>query len=160
MKTVQTAGPGVIEVVQVERPVPGPRDVLMRVRACGICGTDATFVHLGGMPAGPDGQTRPIFLGHEPAGEIIEAGAAVTGLKPGDQVVVNPADKAVVFGAGPIGLGVTIWLKLAGVAHVAVADVIPARLISHRIPFADVHHAFQLALTPGAAEKVTVAAGE
>jgi (R,R)-butanediol dehydrogenase / meso-butanediol dehydrogenase / diacetyl reductase len=76
MKTVQTAGSGVIGVVQVERPVPGPQDVLMRVRACGICGTDATFVHLGGMPAGPDGQTRPIFLGHEPAGEIIEAGAA------------------------------------------------------------------------------------
>jgi threonine dehydrogenase-like Zn-dependent dehydrogenase len=183
MKTVQTADSGVIEVVEVERPVPGPQDVLMRVRACG---TDATFVHLGGMPDGPDGpdgQTRPIPLGHEPAGEIIEAGVAVTGLKPGDRVVINPqaapsgiigcggahggmaeyplienavagrslavfpdtlpfevaalnepmavarhcvnraqarpADKAVVFGAGPIGLGVTIWLKLAGVAHVA-----------------------------------------
>jgi (R,R)-butanediol dehydrogenase / meso-butanediol dehydrogenase / diacetyl reductase len=192
MKTVQTSRSGVIEVVEVERPVPGPRDVLMRVRACGICGTDATFVHLGGMPSGPDGQRRPIPLGHEPAGEVIEAGAAVTGLKPGDRVVVNPqaapsgiigcggahggmaeyllienaaagrslavfpdtlpfevaalnepmavarhcvnraqagpADKVMVFGAGPIGLGVTIWLKLAGVAHVAVADVIPARL--------------------------------
>jgi threonine dehydrogenase-like Zn-dependent dehydrogenase len=72
----------------------------------------------------------------------------------------GPADKAVVFGAGPIGLGVTIWLKLAGVAHVAVADVIPARLISHRIPFTDVHHAFQLALTPGAAEKIIVSVGD
>jgi hypothetical protein len=35
-----------------------------------------------------------------------------------------------------------------------------ARLISHRIPFTDVHHAFQLALTPGAAEKIIVAVGD
>jgi threonine dehydrogenase-like Zn-dependent dehydrogenase len=218
MKTVQTAGPGVTGVAGAERPVPGPQDALMRVRARG---TDATFVHPGGMPAGPGGQTRPIPPGHEPAGEITEAGAAVTGLKPGDRVVAGPqaapsgitgcggahggmteylltgnaaagpspavfpdtlpfeaaalnepmavarhcvnrakarpADKTVVFGAGPTGPGVTTWPKPAGVAHVAVADAIPARLISHRIDFADVHHAFQLALTPGAAEKIIVA---
>ncbi len=139
MKAVQTAGPGAIDVVEAERPVPGPRDVLIRVRACGTCGTDATFVHLGGLPAGPDGQTRPIPHGHEPAGEIIEAGAAVTGLKPGDRAgaspqaapsaalrggranepmavarhcvnraQADPADKAVVSGAGPIGLGASV----------------------------------------------------
>ena len=38
------------------------------------------------------------------------------------------ADKVVVFGAGPIGLGAVIWLKLRGVRHVTVADVIPGRL--------------------------------
>src|SRR4029077_20907701 len=40
----------------------------------------------------------------------------------------GPADKVVVFGAGPIGLGAVIWLKLRGVRHVAVADVLPGRL--------------------------------
>jgi (R,R)-butanediol dehydrogenase/meso-butanediol dehydrogenase/diacetyl reductase len=40
----------------------------------------------------------------------------------------KPADKVVVFGAGRIGLGATIWLKLRGVEHVVVADVIPERL--------------------------------
>ncbi|KOU67022.1 theronine dehydrogenase, partial [Streptomyces sp. MMG1533] len=40
----------------------------------------------------------------------------------------KPTDKVVVFGAGPIGLGATIWLKLRGVEHVVVADVIPERL--------------------------------
>jgi 2-desacetyl-2-hydroxyethyl bacteriochlorophyllide A dehydrogenase len=39
-----------------------------------------------------------------------------------------PADKVVVFGAGPIGLGAAIWLKLRGVEHVVVADVVPERL--------------------------------
>jgi (R,R)-butanediol dehydrogenase / meso-butanediol dehydrogenase / diacetyl reductase len=81
MKSVQTGAPGTIEVVDAERPAPGPRDVLVRVRACGICGTDAAFVQMGGMPLGPKGQIRAIPLGHEPAGEVAEAGADVTGLK-------------------------------------------------------------------------------
>ncbi|MBA4863231.1 alcohol dehydrogenase catalytic domain-containing protein [Streptomyces sp. PSKA54] len=192
MKSVQTGTVGTVDVIDVERPVPGPGDALMRVRACGICGTDVAFLHMGGMPQGPGGQTAPIPLGHEPAGEIVEVGAEVTGLKAGDRVVVNPqgapsgiigcggalggmseyliienavvgksvavipdsvpfdvaalnepmavarhcvnrsearaTDKVVVFGAGPIGLGATIWLKLRGVEHVTVADVIPEPL--------------------------------
>jgi (R,R)-butanediol dehydrogenase / meso-butanediol dehydrogenase / diacetyl reductase len=40
----------------------------------------------------------------------------------------GPTDKVVVFGAEPIGLGAAIWLKLRGVEHVVVADVIPERL--------------------------------
>lgn len=194
MKSVQTAGVGKVEVVDVERPVPGPKDVLVRIRACGICGTDVTFLHMGGMPSRghQGGEMVPVPLGHEPAGEIVEVGAEVTGLAVGDRVVVNPQDaptgiigcggkyggmseyllienaevgkgvavfpdtvpfdiaslnepmavsrhcvnrseagpddKVVVFGAGPIGLGAAIWLKLRGVKHVVVADVIPSRL--------------------------------
>jgi len=36
MKSAQTAGPGTVEMAEIDRPVPGPRDVLVRVRACGI----------------------------------------------------------------------------------------------------------------------------
>lgn len=194
MKSVRTAGGNAVEVVEVARPTPGPRDALMRVRACGICGTDTAFLHMGGFPkkAHLGGDLRPIVLGHEPAGEIVAVGAEVTDVKVGDRVVVNPqsgrsgiigcggaqgamseyllledvvvgksvatfprnvpfavaslnepmavalhavnrsqakpSDKVVVFGAGPIGLGATIWLKLRGVEHVVVADVIPERL--------------------------------
>ncbi|WP_405930763.1 zinc-binding dehydrogenase [Streptomyces sp. NBC_00827] len=192
MKSVRTGAVGKVEVVDVERPTPGPKDALLRIRACGICGTDVTFLHMGGMPFGPGGSMISVPLGHEPAGEIVEVGAEVSGLKAGDRVVVNPqgapsgiigcggrlggmseylliedavvgksvavfpdhvpfdvaalnepmavarhcvnrseakpADKVVVFGAGPIGLGATIWLKLRGVEHVVVADVIPERL--------------------------------
>ncbi|MFE1883805.1 zinc-dependent alcohol dehydrogenase [Streptomyces diastatochromogenes] len=194
MKSVQTGAVGKVEVVDVERPAPGPKDVLVKIRACGICGTDVTFLHMGGMPARAHlgGELVPVALGHEPAGEIVEVGAEVTELKAGDRVVVNPQDaptgiigcggryggmseyllvenarvgrsvavfpdtvpfdvaslnepmavalhcvnrsgarpqeKVVVFGAGPIGLGATIWLKLRGVAHVVVVDVLPGRL--------------------------------
>ncbi|WP_329331312.1 alcohol dehydrogenase catalytic domain-containing protein [Streptomyces sp. NBC_00663] len=194
MKSLWTAGVGKVEVLDVERPVPGPKDALVRIRACGICGTDVSFLHMGGMPARAHlgGELVPVPLGHEPAGEIVEVGAEVTGLKAGDRVVVDPTDhpsgligcggrygamseyllienaelgknlatfpdtvpfavaalnepmavarhcvnrseagpddRVVVFGAGPIGLGAAIWLKLRGVRHVVVADVIPARL--------------------------------
>ena len=67
MKSVVAATPGTIEVTEAGRPVPGPRDVLLKVRACGICGTDAIFVQMGGMPLGPGGQTTAIPLGHRPA---------------------------------------------------------------------------------------------
>jgi (R,R)-butanediol dehydrogenase / meso-butanediol dehydrogenase / diacetyl reductase len=192
MKSVRTGAQGTVDVVDIDRPVPGPKDALMRIRACGICGTDTHFLHLGGIPFGPGGSMIPVPLGHEPAGEIIEVGTEVTDLKIGDRVVVNPqgapsgiigcggklggmseyllienavaghsvavfpdtvpfdvaalnepmavarhcvnrsqatpTDTVVVFGAGPIGLGATIWLKLRGVKHVVVADVIPERL--------------------------------
>ena len=49
----------------------------------------------------------------------------------------RPADKVNVFGAGPIGLGALIWLKLRGVRHVTVADIIPARLQTARDVGAD-----------------------
>lgn len=55
MKSVQTGPVNAIDIVEVERPVPGPKDVLMRIRACGICGTDTFFLHIGGAPFGPDG---------------------------------------------------------------------------------------------------------
>ncbi|MFE9452054.1 alcohol dehydrogenase catalytic domain-containing protein [Streptomyces sp. NPDC006739] len=53
------------------RPVPGPKDVLVNIRACGICGTDVTFVHMGGMPARAHlgGKLVPVALGHEPAAD-------------------------------------------------------------------------------------------
>ena len=63
MKSVRTAAPGTIKVAEIQRPAPGPRDLLVRVRACG---TDATFVQMGGMPPDPEGQTASIPLGHEP----------------------------------------------------------------------------------------------
>ena len=58
MKSVRTAVPGTIKVAETQRPAPGLRDALVRVRACGICGTDAAFVQMGGMPLGPEGETR------------------------------------------------------------------------------------------------------
>lgn len=60
MKSVQTGAVDKIDVVDVERPVPGPKDALMKIRACGICGTDTFFLHIGGGPFGPGGAMTPV----------------------------------------------------------------------------------------------------
>src|SRR6266545_4187432 len=234
MKSVQTGNQNKVDVVDIERPVPGPKDALVRIRACGICGTDVSFLHMGGIPFGPGGSMISLPLGHEPAGEIVEVGSEVRGLKVGDRVVVNPqaAPSGIIGCGGKLG-GMRDYLLIEDAvlgASVAVfPDTVPfdvaalnepmavarhcvnrsqakptdkvvvqkksdsidlggmlrseltliasqgypteifevtpeiveqqdrfAKLISHRVPFSEVERAFELALTPGAAEKVIV----
>ena len=52
MKQVNVHGPEDVRLDEVPEPEPGPRDAVVRVRACGICGTDLRYVRLGGL-AGP-----------------------------------------------------------------------------------------------------------
>lgn len=188
MKSVLVTGPNQIDIREVDPPSAGPRDVLVRVRACGICGADPHALSSGGIiPGVPE-----TALGHEPAGEVIEVGADVEGISIGDRVVIDPTKvgdaiiggggpqgalseviavrgavlgesvitfpahvpfhvaalaeplavarrvvdrtnpqphhTAIVFGAGPVGLGALLALKRYGVSHVVVADVQAARL--------------------------------
>lgn len=81
------AGPGRVAVM--ERPTPAverPDDVLIAVRASGICGTDLQILSV------PPGHPAPhgVVLGHEFAGEILEVGPDVHGLCARDHVVVAP----------------------------------------------------------------------
>ena len=97
MKSVLVTGPGATAVVDVPRPTTGPADVLVKMRACGICGSDGFYIEIGGIPP-RQGETP---LGHEPAGEVVEVGADVTGIAVGDHVVINPiASRAAMIGSG------------------------------------------------------------
>jgi S-(hydroxymethyl)mycothiol dehydrogenase len=62
---------------------PGPREVLIRVLACGLCHSDLHIVETKGW-----GSRFPILLGHEGAGVVEEVGSDVTSVGPGDRVVV------------------------------------------------------------------------
>jgi len=75
-----------LTVEEVDDPhVADPSDVIVRVRACGICGTDMKMLH-GEYP----GTAPPVILGHEFSGEVAEVGPAVRNLTVGDRVVVDP----------------------------------------------------------------------
>lgn len=76
-----------IEEMDLGRP--RPDEVIIDVKACGICGTDVHLYHGGG---GSLDAVYPIVLGHEYSGVIREVGAAVDTLAPGDKVAVNPND--------------------------------------------------------------------
>src|ERR1035437_4426569 len=70
-----------IEERQQDIGAPGPNHVIVKVRACGVCGTDINFVR--------DWPDQPMALGHELAGEVVEIGKEVTHIKPGDRVIVE-----------------------------------------------------------------------
>lgn len=72
---------------EVPRPVPGPEEVLIAVEACGVCHSD---LHLADGDWAPLAAIvkRPLILGHEVAGRIIEKGAGVSDLQIGDPVGV------------------------------------------------------------------------
>ena len=65
----------------------GPKEVLVNSKACGICGTD---VHIYHGEKGSAEVTPPVVLGHEFAGVVVEVGAEVTAVKPGDHVALDP----------------------------------------------------------------------
>jgi len=169
-------------------PDPGPKDVVVKMKACGICGSDLSYIKMGGIMRAPGGVTP---IGHEGAGEVLSVGAEVPGLKAGDPVIINPmmtpsnigsggpegafctqvlvrdaekdtnlipipegvsyevaamceplavamhgvnraqvkpGDKVVVFGCGPIGLGMILWLVDRGVTDVIAFDLAQERL--------------------------------
>jgi L-iditol 2-dehydrogenase len=78
---------GALEVAEVPTPAPGPGEVLVRVRACGICGTDVKIVS--GQYRGTWPPELPFIIGHEWSGEVAALGpdAARSDLAVGDRVV-------------------------------------------------------------------------
>jgi 2-desacetyl-2-hydroxyethyl bacteriochlorophyllide A dehydrogenase len=177
-----------VRLDQVEPPSPGDDDVVVKVKACGICGSDLSYIKWGGIMRKPGGVTP---IGHEAAGEVVSVGRGVKDVAVGQHVVINPmntpsfigsggpegafadevlvrearvgdsllpvpndlpfevaalseplavalhgvnraeakpGDKVVVFGCGPIGLSMVLWLADRGVRDVVALDLADERL--------------------------------
>lgn len=84
MKAVRLDAVGQIALHEVAVPVPGPGELLIRVEACGICGTDR-HLFKGEFPCTP-----PVTLGHEYSGIVERIGPGVTGFVPGDRITADP----------------------------------------------------------------------
>jgi (R,R)-butanediol dehydrogenase / meso-butanediol dehydrogenase / diacetyl reductase len=188
MRVLNIHGVDDVRLDPTDPPRPGNRDVVVRVRACGVCGSDLSYVKVGGIHRKPGGVTP---IGHEAAGEVVVVGPAVKGVRVGQRVVINPmmtpsyigsggpegafteellvrdarigdsllpipddlpyevaalteplavalhgvnraqakaGDKVVVFGCGPIGLGMVVWLVDRGVTDVVALDLSDERL--------------------------------
>ena len=80
--------PNVVEMQDWPEPVAGPLDVVVEVAAVGVCGSDVHYFRHGRI--GNLVCDSPIVLGHEAAGTVVAAGAAVTHLKHGDRVTLEP----------------------------------------------------------------------
>lgn len=188
MRQVTIHAPNDVRLIEIPKPEPGPNDAVVKVAACGICGSDLSYVAMGGLPL-PRGGPMPI--GHELSGVVEAVGAAVKHVHVGERVVVNPeaahnrignggteggfvsyllvrnvtadaclyrlppaltfqqgalveplavgmhavnksaahpGEKVVVFGAGPIGLGLIVCLRYRGVTDIVAVDLSEKRL--------------------------------
>ncbi|HOX37082.1 MAG TPA: alcohol dehydrogenase catalytic domain-containing protein [Candidatus Brocadiia bacterium] len=91
---------GIRNVVVKEVPTPkcGPREILLKVLGCAVCGTDVRIYHYGHATVTP-----PAITGHEIAGEIAEVGSEVSGYKVGQRCIV----------VTPVGCGVCKYCREA-----------------------------------------------
>lgn len=87
MKSAVFYGKHDMRVEESPMPKVGAEDVLIQVKACGICGTD---VHIYEGDKGAAEVTPPTILGHEFSGVVAEVGSAVTNVKVGDRVCIDP----------------------------------------------------------------------
>lgn len=85
MKVVRITEPGRIEIGEMERPVPGAGEALLKIKYCGICGSDVQ-TYTGNQPFA----SYPRIPGHEFSAEIVEIGENQQGLKSGMVVTANP----------------------------------------------------------------------
>jgi threonine dehydrogenase-like Zn-dependent dehydrogenase len=138
VRQVRVHGPGDVRLDDVEPPRPGPRDALVRVAACGICGSDLSYIRLGGT-AGPGG--APMCLGHEIAGVVDWVGAEVRDVAVGERVVVYPGnDELGRIGNGAAEGGLTPALLIREAARVRrlyrVPDALPLDVAALAEPLA------------------------
>jgi L-iditol 2-dehydrogenase len=84
MKALLLSSYSKLELVELPAPSPAPDEVLIRVAACGICGSD---VH--GYDGSSGRRIPPIVMGHEAAGVIAAVGSTVTNFAPGDRVTFD-----------------------------------------------------------------------
>jgi L-iditol 2-dehydrogenase len=89
MKAARIHGLRDVRIEEVPAPEPAPGDVLLRVRAIGICGSDLHYYLEGGI--GPAKITSPMTPGHEFAAEVIDGTGELHGLADGTLVAADPA---------------------------------------------------------------------
>ena len=129
MKVAVVHGPNDLRLDESPRLACGPGDVVIKVVAAGICGTDLHFRNMG-----PRFAAKPMPLGHELAGEIVEVGAAVASFKVGERVAYNSYNSPADVGRGGECGGFS--------SHVVLRDVDGQVQSLCRVPNElDLHHA-------------------
>jgi D-arabinitol dehydrogenase (NADP+) len=108
MKAVVYDQPGAFVVREVADPVPGPHEVLLKVLATGVCGTDLHLHH------GEFGPTYPLIPGHEVVGEVLSLGSEVDQLRIGQRVAVD--NTVACGGCSECIRGLPVFCK-KGIAH-------------------------------------------
>lgn len=132
MRAAVLRGPGDLVLEQMDVPRPGPGELLVRIRACGICGSDL-------MPWYVE-QKAPFVFGHEPTGDVVAVGEGVTVFQAGQRVVLHhhaPCLECDVCQRGDV-VHCPVWRRQAltpgGMAEFAVVAEQSVRHDTHVLP--------------------------
>jgi threonine dehydrogenase-like Zn-dependent dehydrogenase len=87
MRAAYLPGGRVVDLRDVPVPAPGPKQLLLRMGASTICGSDLRAIYREHLGRGAEAY-QGVIAGHEPCGQVVEAGPGVTAFGPGDRVVV------------------------------------------------------------------------
>lgn len=134
MLQLRIHGPGQVSLDEVPRPEPGPGQAVLRVEACGVCGSDLGYIDLGGV-AGP--RPEPTDLGHEFSAVVDRVGEGVTRFAPGQRVVVNPVAAGNNLGNGGPGGAFAPEVLVRDVDSQGVLFAIPDDLPAERAALAE-----------------------
>ena len=138
MQVVNVHGPNDVRLDEVVAPQAGDHDAVVRVEACGICGTDLAYIREGGLPHAPS----PMPIGHEAAGTVLAVGSKVKQLAVGQRVLINPMGSSAVIGNGGTEGAFTqqLLVRNAERSLLAVPKDLPSEVASLAEPLAVAKH--------------------
>lgn len=129
MKQIICSGTGIVKLVETQAPVAGPGEITLRMKGCGICGTDLMKVYDAATP-------KPVQLGHEIAGVVESVGPGTVNFAAGQRIAV--AHHAPDYGSHYTRRGSPTQdphFKATNIAPGGFAEVIrvPADLVPHTV---------------------------
>ena len=88
MLGMKLPGGAKVEAVQVPVPHPGPGQVLLKMKAASLCGSDLKYIYFEHTDKTGGARYDDVIAGHEPSGQVVEVGEDVSDFQIGDRVVV------------------------------------------------------------------------
>ncbi len=128
---------GSLALREIDLPLAvGPRDVKIKVDTVGVCGSDVHYFTHGRI--GPFVVREPMVLGHEAAGVVVEVGAEVSALRPGDRVCMEPgipdfSSRATLLGLYNLDPKITFWAT-PPVHGCLTSHVVHPESFTHKLP--------------------------
>ena len=118
MKGAVFTGDRRVEVIDLPRPEPGPTEVLVEIKASGLCGSDLRHYRRSGSEMSE--RERTVVRGHEPCGVVTELGTCARNVQVGDRVMVHHYS-----GCGKCKYCLTGWPQLCGPSYVLYGSTAP-----------------------------------
>ncbi|MDQ4128763.1 MAG: zinc-binding dehydrogenase [Actinomycetota bacterium] len=146
MRGVILPGQARVEIGEFDRPEPGAGQVLVEMKASGLCGSDLRAIYHEHRGSDPNERYQNVIAGHEPAGRVVAVGPGVEDFEPGDRVVVyhiagcghcEECRKGFMIGCHSSGRSAYGWQRDGGHADFLLAEARTLLHLPEELTYAD-----------------------